>query len=55
MKASSEEKLVPQQEEGIEKIEWVDAVKISDKLKNSYSLIADVLIGSGLNIQINIS
>lgn len=48
MKALSQEKLIPQLDEGIEKIEWVSAAGISDKLKNSYSLIADVLLDSGL-------
>ena len=51
MKSSSKEKLTPQMEEGIEKIEWVNPININDKLKNSYALIADVLVGSGFSIK----
>jgi 8-oxo-dGTP pyrophosphatase MutT (NUDIX family) len=43
MTATSQQKLTPQKEEGIEKIEWADATDIKDKLKNSFELIADVL------------
>ncbi|MEO6455906.1 MAG: hypothetical protein ABIN97_17625, partial [Ginsengibacter sp.] len=50
MKSSSQEELTPQLEEDIEKIEWVNILDINDKLKNSYALIADVLINSGIDI-----
>jgi len=51
MKASSLEKLIPQKEEGIQEIEWVNKVNIPDKLKNSFPLITDVLISSGIQIK----
>ena len=35
--------LIPQIEEGITKVSWVDKGKISEKLKNSYGSISDVL------------
>ncbi|MEO6328012.1 MAG: NUDIX domain-containing protein [Ginsengibacter sp.] len=50
MTALSQEKLIPQLDEGIKKIEWVSAESISDKLKNSYALIAEVLNNAGLKI-----
>lgn len=43
MEASSQQQLIPQQDEGIEKIEWVNNNGIKEKLKNSYALITDVL------------
>lgn len=52
MKATSQQKLIPQTEEGIQKIEWVNELNVSDKIKKSYPLIADVLISSGVNIKI---
>ena len=55
MKSSSLEKLMPQTEEGIEKIEWVNSLNITGKLKNAYPLIADVLVESGLNINKQLS
>ena len=48
MKASSTAILIPQHEESIEKIEWTDASRISEMLKNSYALIADVLLEAGI-------
>ncbi len=50
MEASSQQNLTPQLEEGIEKIEWVNALEIKNKLKNSYALIEDVLTRFGLKI-----
>lgn len=47
MKASSQEKLSPQLEEHIEKIEWVNPLNIGEKLQNSYVLIKDVLGSAG--------
>ena len=52
MKATSQQNLVPQQEEGIQKIEWVNELNIPDKLKKSFPLIADVLVSSGIDIKI---
>ncbi|MEP6597657.1 MAG: NUDIX domain-containing protein [Ginsengibacter sp.] len=52
MKATSQQKLIPQQEEGIQKIEWVSKLNIPDKLKKSYPLITDVLISLGIDIKI---
>ena len=52
MKATSQQNLTPQLEEGIQKIEWVDKLNVPDKLKKSYPLITDVLISSGLEIKI---
>ena len=52
MKAVSQQKLTPQQEEGIQKIEWVNKLNIPEKLKKSYALITDVLVGSGIDIKI---
>ena len=52
MKATSQQNLIPQQEEGIQKIEWVSKPDIPDKLKKSYPLITDVLISSGVDIKI---
>jgi|SRR5688572_3128499 len=52
MKATSEQKLTPQRDEEIQKIEWVSKPDIPDKIKKSYPLIADVLINSGVDIKI---
>ena len=43
MKTDYSAKLVPQIEEGITKVSWVDKDQISKKLKNSYGNISDVL------------
>lgn len=48
MTASVEQVLIPQSEEGIEKILWVNEGDISTKLQNSFPLIADVLKGAGI-------
>jgi 8-oxo-dGTP pyrophosphatase MutT (NUDIX family) len=52
MKATSDQKLIPQEEEGIQKIEWVNKSDIPAKLKKSFPLIADVLVDSGIDIKI---
>ena len=51
MKATSEQKLTPQHNEGIEKIVWVNEPDMNEKLKNSYLLISDVILSSGINIE----
>ena len=43
MKTDYSAKLIPQLEEGITKVSWVDKDQISKKLKNSYGNISDVL------------
>ena len=43
MKTDYSAKLVPQIEEGITKVSWIDKDQISKKLKNSYGNISDVL------------
>ncbi len=48
MSASSSQPLTPQEEEGIQEIEWVDKNSIQEKLKKSYPLINDVLTGGGI-------
>ena len=52
MKTTSDQKLIPQLDEGIQKIEWVNKPDIPGKLKKSFPLIADVLIESGIDIKI---
>ena len=52
MTSISQQKLSPQEEEGIQKIEWVDTLKIPEKLENSFPLIADVLVSSGIGLKI---
>jgi 8-oxo-dGTP pyrophosphatase MutT (NUDIX family) len=52
MKSTSQQNLIPQEEEGIQKIEWVSIPGIHNKLKNSFPLIADVLTSSGVDIKI---
>ena len=51
MKATSEQKLTPQHDEGIEKIVWVSELDMNEKLKNSFPLISDVILSSGINIE----
>ena len=43
MKTDSDGELVPQIKEGITKVSWVSKDEISEKLKNSYGNISDVL------------
>ena len=43
MNADFDGVLVPQIEEGITKVSWISKDKISEKLKNSYGNISDVL------------
>jgi 8-oxo-dGTP pyrophosphatase MutT (NUDIX family) len=43
MHASSDQPLIPQQEEDIEIIEWVNENDISEKLKNSYANIIEII------------
>jgi len=43
MKASGEQKLIPQTTEDILEIKWVNADELNPYLKNSYSAVADVL------------
>jgi hypothetical protein len=52
MGATSQQNLIPQQEEGIQKIEWVSKPDIPAKLKKSYPLITYVLVSSGVDIKI---
>ena len=52
MKAISQQKLEPQQDEGIQKAEWVNKSTIAEKLKNSFPLITDVLTSSGIDIEV---
>jgi 8-oxo-dGTP pyrophosphatase MutT (NUDIX family) len=48
MKAGSTEKLVPQLEEDIHEIEWVDQADIAVYVKRSYPLVGDVIKGISL-------
>ncbi len=43
MFASANERLVPQADEHIEKIEWVDLKNLQEKLVNSYANISEVI------------
>ena len=43
MHAPGDQPLVPQTEEDIEMIEWVDAKHISEKLQNSYANIIEII------------
>ena len=43
MNSNYQQKLIPQISEGISKASWVKKNEISDKLKNSYNNIADLL------------
>lgn len=45
MKSSSEEKLIPQTEEDIEQIIWVDEKTMDKYLKNTYPSIKEVIVG----------
>ncbi len=51
MKATLKQNLAPQQDEGIEKIEWVSNSNVNEKLKNSFPLIFDVIFTSGINLK----
>ncbi len=51
MKSTLDQKFAPQQDEGIEKIEWVNELDLNEKLKNSFPLIFDVILTSGINIK----
>ena len=44
MKTDYSAKLIPQLEEGITKVSWIDRNQILEKLKNCYGNISDVLI-----------
>jgi 8-oxo-dGTP pyrophosphatase MutT (NUDIX family) len=52
MKAPVEQNLIPQHEEGIKKIEWVNEQNLPNKIKKSYPLIADVLIKAGIDVKV---
>ena len=43
MKTDSDGEVVPQIEEGITKVSWVEKDQIAKKMRNSYSSISDVL------------
>jgi 8-oxo-dGTP pyrophosphatase MutT (NUDIX family) len=43
MTAPGDQKLIPQLDEGIQQIEWVNSKAIKQKLKNSYSNIIEVI------------
>lgn len=43
MKANSTEKIIPQTEEGIETIEWVNEINLPTKLNNSYPSINEII------------
>jgi mutator protein MutT len=43
MYAPGKQKLIPQKEEGIEEIEWVNEKNIHDKLSNSYPNILEII------------
>ena len=43
MQVSSNQQLIPQTEEDIEKIEWVDKSLIKEYLKNSYANIVEII------------
>lgn len=48
MEAAGSQTLVPQTEEDIEKIEWVNKTDLADRLQNTYANIADIVTRSGL-------
>jgi len=48
MHSSEEEELIPQKEEGIEKVEWVSIDDLSENFKDTYATIKEV-INSALN------
>jgi len=43
MTAPGNQKLIPQSDEGIQQIEWVDSKAINQKLKNSYDNIIEII------------
>jgi 8-oxo-dGTP pyrophosphatase MutT (NUDIX family) len=43
MHAPGDQKLLPQHEEDIEKIEWVDEKDLEEKLSNTYSNIVEII------------
>ena len=43
MKTDSDGELVPQIEEGITKVSWVEKDQIAEKMRNSYGNISDIL------------
>ena len=43
MKTDYSAKLIPQLEEGITKVSWIDKDQITEKIRNSYGNISDVL------------
>ncbi|RFM28131.1 NUDIX hydrolase [Deminuibacter soli] len=47
MQAPGAQKLVPQTEEDIEKIQWINATALPELLKNSYSNIVEIVHKSG--------
>jgi ADP-ribose pyrophosphatase YjhB (NUDIX family) len=52
MKATTKQKLTPQEEEGIQEIEWVRTNNIPDKLKKSFLMIGDVLVSAGVDLKL---
>ena len=52
MKSNSQQELIPRIEEGIQKVEWVNESNLSERLRNAYPLIADVVISAGIDIKI---
>ncbi|MEO7800804.1 MAG: NUDIX domain-containing protein [Ginsengibacter sp.] len=51
MKAGSSQPLTPQQDEGIQQIEWVNEALIPEKLAKSFPLITDVLTKANILIE----
>ncbi len=49
MMGNSTEKLIPQTTEDIREIMWVEQQKLSEKMKNSYPSIVDVITVSGIS------
>ncbi|MBS1627284.1 MAG: NUDIX domain-containing protein [Bacteroidetes bacterium] len=43
MKVNSNEKIIPQKEEGIETVEWVNERDLPNKLNNSYPSIIEII------------
>jgi hypothetical protein len=50
MTATKSQPLVPQLNEGIQQIEWVNANNIREKIEHSFPLISDVLEEGGILI-----
>ena len=44
MKTEYSDKLIPQHEEGITKVEWINKHEIKSKLNNTYPNLIDILI-----------